>query len=101
MKIKKGDKVKILVGKDNGKIGKVLRVLPEDQKAIVEGINLIKKHVRPRREGEKGQRIELPAKIAISNLMLICPKCGKNIRVGYKKSGDTKFRICRKCQSEI
>ena len=101
MKIKKGDKVKILAGKDRGKTGKILKMFPEKNKAIVEGLNLVKKHVRPRKEGEKGQRIEVPAKIYVSNLMLVCPKCGKPARVGYKYSGETKSRFCKKCQSEI
>ncbi|MCX6763814.1 MAG: 50S ribosomal protein L24 [Candidatus Moranbacteria bacterium] len=101
MKIKKGDKVKSIAGKDRGKTGKVLKVFPEKNKVIVEGLNLIKKHVKPRKEGEKGQRVEIPAKINVSNLMLVCPKCGKATRFGYKFSGDIKSRFCKKCQSEI
>ena len=99
-KLKKGDKVKILGGKDRDKNGKVLKVFPADRKALVEGINLVKKHIRPRREGEKGQRVEIPAKINLSKLMLVCPKCGKATRVGFK-TGDNKVRVCKKCQSEI
>jgi len=99
-KIKKGDKVKILSGKDRGKSGKILKVFPADQKALVEGVNLVKKHVRPRREGEKGQRVEVPVKLNLSNMMLICLKCGKATRVGFK-TGENKTRICKKCQSEI
>ena len=101
MKIKKGDQVKILSGKDRGKSGKVLRVFSQDKKMIVEGLNLIKKHIRPRKEGDKGQRIEVPAKINISNAMLVCSKCGKSARVGYRISGENKVRFCKKCQAEI
>jgi large subunit ribosomal protein L24 len=101
MKIKKNDKVKIITGKDQGKSGKVLRVYPEDRKILVEGINLVKKHVRPRREGERGQRVEVPAKLDISNAMLICTKCGKDTRVGFRVLGENKTRICKQCNSEI
>jgi large subunit ribosomal protein L24 len=62
---------------------------------------LIKKHVRPRREGEKGQRIEIPGKINVSNAMLVCPKCGKATRVGHKSIGEKKVRVCKKCGAEI
>lgn len=100
-KIKKNDQIKIIAGKDRGKGGKVLHVFPEEMKVVVEGLNLVKKHVRPRKEGEKGQRVEVPGKLNISNVMLVCPKCGKTARIGYKKTGDNKFRICKKCQAEI
>lgn len=100
-KIKKNDTVKIIAGKDRGKTGKVLHIFPEEKKIIVEGLNLVKKHVRPRREGEKGQRLEIPGRLSISNVMLICSKCGKAARVGYKKTGEDKFKICKKCQAEI
>jgi len=101
MKIKKNDQVKILAGKDRGKTGKVLRVLTEEGKVIVEGVNIVKKHVKPRKEGEKGQRIELPGKANISNVMLVCPKCGKPTRVGYKIADKNKFRICKQCKAEL
>jgi len=101
MKIKKGDNVKILSGKDRGKTGKISRVLPDAGKALVEGLNLVKKHIRPRKQGEKGQRVSVPAAIDISNLMLVCSKCSKATRVGFKVSEKSKFRICKKCGSEI
>lgn len=101
MKIKKNDQVKVLSGKDRGKTGKVLRIFAMEDKVIVEGANIVKKHVRPRKEGEKGQRIELPGKTDISNVMLICPKCGKPARVGYKVSGKDKFRVCKQCKAEL
>lgn len=101
MKIRKGDNVKMLSGKDRGKTGKVSRVLPAAGKAVVEGTNLVKKHIRPRKQGEKGQRVSVPAMIDTSNLMLICPKCSKPTRVGYKVKDKNKFRVCKKCGSEI
>ena len=106
MNIKKNDKIKMLSGKDKGKSGKVLQVLPRESKVSVEGLNLLIKHLRPRRDGEKGQRIEFPAFINMANLALVCPKCGRPTRVGYKivKSegkADKKFRVCKKCQETI
>lgn len=111
MKIKKGDKVKIIAGKDKGKTGKVLQVFPSRNRVSVEGLNLLIKHMRPRRQGEKGQRIEFPAPLNLSNLMLVCPKCGKTSRVNYKlseekktensKTKTRKFRICNKCKQVI
>lgn len=101
MKIRKNDQVKILSGKDRGKIGKVLHVMPKNRKAIVEGLNLAKKHSKPRRQGEKGQRVSIPAPVDTSNLMLVCPKCSKTARIGFKVSGKNKYRICKKCQDEI
>lgn len=101
MKIKKGDQVKLKAGKDQGKTGKVLRVFVEENKITVEGLNIVKKHTRPKKEGEKGQRVEVPGRIDASNAMLVCPKCGKATRIGYKRTDSEKLRICRKCQSEI
>jgi len=101
MKIKKGDPVLIIAGKDRGKRAKVLDVLPRFDRAVVEGVNLRKKHVKPKRTGEKGQIVQLPGPINISNLKLICSKCGQATRVGYKLSGKNKFRICKKCGQEI
>lgn len=101
MKIKKDDTVLIISGKYRGKRGKVLRVFPKEGKALVEGVNLIKKHQKPQRTGEKGQIVELPSPIDISNTKLICPKCTKPTRVGYKIAGEKKFRVCKKCGKEI
>lgn len=101
MKIKKDDIVKMTIGKDSGKTGKVLRSFPAERKIIVEGLNIIKKHTKPRKEGEKGQRIEIPRKVNVSGTMLVCPKCAKTTRVGYKISENNKFRICKKCGGEL
>ncbi len=105
MNIKKGDKVKILAGKDKGKTGKVLQVFPTRERASVEGLNLLIKHMRPSREGENGQRIEFPAPLNISNLILICPKCSKPTRIAHKitkgDKGNKKFRVCKKCDQVV
>lgn len=101
MKIKSGDKVLIISGKDRGRVGKVFKSFPREKKILVEGINLRKKHVKPRREGEKGQIIEMPAPIDVSNVKLICPKCGKPTRVSFKIEAERKFRVCKKCGQEV
>ena len=106
MKIKKGDTVLIISGKDQGKKGKVLKVLPQKERILVEGISLRKKHQKAKRSGEKGQIVEMPSSIHVSNAKLICPGCGKATRVGYKimlnpKNQKTKIRICKKCKGEI
>lgn len=106
MNIKKNDKVKIIAGKDKGKAGKVLQVFNSENRVSVEGLNLAIKHLRPRREGEKGQRIEFPSPIQASNLMFVCPKCDKPTRVAHevKKTAEgktIKSRLCKKCKQVI
>lgn len=101
MRIKKGDTVLIIKGKDKGKKAKVLRGFPEKNQVLVEGVNIKKVHKRPRREGEKGQVVEVPAPLNIAKVKLICPKCGKPAKVGYRVEGKRKKRICKKCQTEI
>ncbi|OGZ58859.1 MAG: 50S ribosomal protein L24 [Candidatus Spechtbacteria bacterium RIFCSPLOWO2_12_FULL_38_22] len=101
MKIKKGDKVLVISGKNRGKIGKVMSVFYDKSRVIVEGVNLQKKHVRPKKQGEKGQMVEVTVPIDISNIKLICDKCNKATRVGYKVEGKEKFRICKKCEETI
>ena len=101
MKVKKGDTVLIIAGKDKGRTAKIMRALPKEREILVEGINLKKKHVRPKRDGEKGQVVQIPAAMDVSNVKIICPKCGKATRVGYKIEKDIKNRICKKCNQEI
>jgi len=110
MKIKTGDQVKILQGKDKGKKGKVIQTMIKDNKIVVEGINLFVKHVRPKKEREKGQRVQFPAGLDVSKVMLVCPRCGKTVRVGYKiienpstesGKGRKKVRICGKCKDVV
>ncbi len=102
MKIKKGDKVKILLGKDQGKEGKVELVLGKDKKVFVGGANLYKRHVR--KQGDmQGGIIERPKPLDISNVALICPNCNKVTRVGYSvpRNNRDKIRVCKKCKKEI
>ena len=101
MKVKKGDSVLITTGKDKGKTGKIMKAFPKEAKILVEGMNLRKKHVRPKKQGEKGQVVEIPAALDVSNVKIVCPKCGKATRVGYKVEKDKKFRACKKCGQEI
>ncbi len=101
MKIKKGDTVKILTGKNSGKSGKIISVDLKNWKVSVEGLNVYKKHVRPRREGEKGQIVEVTRPITASNVALVCGSCHKAIRVGYRLEGENKIRYCRKCGSAL
>ena len=101
MKIKKNDNVIVITGKDRGKQAKVLRVLREEDKVLVEGVNLKKKRQRPRKEGEKGQTIDMSHPVHISNVLLYCSSCGKGVRLGVKVNGSKKVRICKKCSKEI
>ena len=100
-KIKKGDTVKLLSGKDRGKTGKVLQMMLSDGRVVVEGINVQKKNVRAKKQGEKGQVVEYNSPIDISNLMVVCPKCNKPSRLGGKKVGNDKLRVCKKCKAEF
>ncbi len=101
MKIKKGDTILIISGKYRGKKGKILKAFPKQGRIMIEGINLVKKHQKPKKTGEKGQIIEIPAPIDVSNVKLICPKCTKATRVAYKIINDRKYRICKKCGKEV
>lgn len=101
MKIKKGDTVLIISGKYRGKIGKVLKAFPREGKILVEGVNIVKKHLKPKRMGEKGEIVQIPKPIDVSNAKLICPKCKKPTRVGYEIINKEKFRICKKCKQKI
>ena len=89
LNVKKGDTVVVISGKDKGKQGKILAAMPEDQRVIVQNVNMITAHVKPRKQGEEGGR------------MLVCPKCGKATRVGHAYEGDKKVRVCKKCGKNI
>ncbi|MCD6270936.1 50S ribosomal protein L24 [bacterium] len=101
MRIKKGDMVMVISGDDKGRKGKVIKVMPKKQRVLVEGLNIQKKHQKPRREGEKGQIVEKPGPIHISNVKLICPRCGKATRVARKIIEGKKYRVCKKCGQTI
>lgn len=103
LKFKSGDKVKITTGKDKGREGEIERILYKANLAVVPGINIYKKHVKgtPGQTGQKGGVYEIPRPLAFSKIALICPKCKKVTRVGFKIAGDEKVRICKKCGREI
>jgi len=101
MKIKKDDNVIVIAGKDKGKKGKVTKTIPELNKVVVEGINLKKKHQRPRRENEKGQLIEIASPLDASNVQIVDSKTKKGTRVGYKINAGKKVRIAKKTGAEF
>jgi large subunit ribosomal protein L24 len=101
MKVRKGDKVLIIKGKDRKKTGSVLGVLLKKEKVTIDGLNMIMRHSKPKRSGEKGQKIKRPAPVAISNIKLICPKCKNPTKIGYQISDSNKVRFCKKCKSSI
>lgn len=101
MKIKKGDNVQILAGNDKGKTGEVLEVMPKTGKIIVKGVNIRKKHVKPRRQGEEGGIIPVECAIPSAKANVVCPKCNKPTRVGYEMDKDKKVRVCKKCGAKL
>ncbi|OGZ44984.1 MAG: 50S ribosomal protein L24 [Candidatus Ryanbacteria bacterium RIFCSPHIGHO2_02_FULL_48_12] len=100
-KIKKGDTVRVLQGKDRSKSAKVIAVLPLKERVVVDGLNMHKRHIKPRRGGKKGEIIQIPAPMHISNVQIVCPSCGKPTRVGYRITETTKVRTCKKCKADI
>ncbi|MBI4135200.1 50S ribosomal protein L24 [Candidatus Uhrbacteria bacterium] len=101
MNFKRGDTVKVITGASKGKTGKVLKVARPQERIVVEGINLRKKHTRPRKQGQKGQMIEFPAPLHLSNVMLVCPKCNKTTRISVTLQGEKKKRVCKRCKGVI
>lgn len=101
LKIKKNDTVVVLSGKDKGKQGKVLGTVPSEDKVVVEGTNMVTCHVKPRRQGEEGGIVKREAAIYASKVQVVCPKCGKATRVGYKIEDGKKIRICKKCGAAL
>ncbi len=95
-KLRKEDQVQVVAGKDKGKQGKIIRIDREKGRAIVAGVNMVKKAQKKRKQTDRGGIIEVEAAIAISNVMIVCRKCGPT-RIGYKIEGDAKKRVCRKC----
>ena len=101
MNIKKNDTVVVLSGKDRGKKGKVLGTVPADAKVVVEGINMVTCHVKPRRQGEEGGIVKREAAIAACKVQVVCPKCGKATRVAHKIEDGKKTRVCKHCGAEL
>lgn len=101
MKLHKGDTVLVTGGKDKDRRGKIVRVLPDLEGVIVEGVNKYKKHLKPRGKDQPGSIIERERPLPVANVALICPKCKEQTRVGYEMKKDKKARICKKCGEEI
>jgi len=101
MKIKKGDTVEVLSGNDRGKRGEVLEVIPKKDKVIVKGVNVRKKHIKPKKQGEEGGIIPAECAIYSSKVNVVCPKCKKAVKVGYIVENNEKVRVCKKCGAKI
>ena len=101
MEIRKGDNVEIITGKDRGKRGKILDANIKMKKVLVEGLNMFKKHQKPKKAGEKGGMVSVPRYLDVSNAMLVCASCDKAARIGRRQEGEKKIRYCKKCKSEI
>lgn len=104
LRIRRGDQVQVVSGRDKGTQGEVIRVLPKDSAVVVQGVNLRKKHQRQIQAGGRTMNpgvIQFEASVHISNIMLVCPKCKQLTRVGYQRSEDTVQRICKKCENVI
>ena len=99
--VKKGDTVVVLSGKDKGKKGKVLEVSPREEKVIIEGINMVSKHVKPRKMGEPGGIVKAEAPMYACKVMRVCPKCDKTTRAASKIVDGKKVRVCKHCGAEI
>lgn len=95
-KLRREDLVQVIAGKDKGKQGKILKIDREKGRVIVAGINMIKKAMKKKSQTDRGGIVEIEAPLHISNVMIVCKKCGP-VRIGYKFDGDTKKRVCRKC----
>ena len=101
MKLKTGDNIIIISGKDRGRKGKILRTLPKEGKIVVERMNIHKKHTRPKKQGQKGEVVEIAAPFDASNAKIVCKKCSKPARIGQKTAAGKKHRICKKCGAEV
>jgi len=101
LRIKKGDTVKVLSGNDKGKTGEVMEVIPKTNKIIVKGVNVRKKHIKPRKQGEEGGIIPVECAIHSAKVNVVCPKCGKATKVGYSVEKGEKVRVCKKCGAKL
>lgn len=101
MKLRKGDTVQVIRGRDRGATGTVSHVFRENDRVTVQGVNMYTKHVRPKKQGEKGQSVQVPRAVALANLMVVCPSCKKPSRMGYRMEGNKKVRICKRCNAAL
>lgn len=99
--VKKGDKVLVITGKDKGKVADVVEVSPKSNRVLVEGVNVITKHQKPRTQQDKGGIIKKSAPIDASNVMVVCPVCGKATRVSHKELNGKNIRVCKKCGATL
>jgi large subunit ribosomal protein L24 len=100
--IRRNDTVIVTTGKDSGKRGRVLKVVADKNRVVVEGVNIIKRHTRPNPQRNiKGGIVEREGALDASNVQLVCPECGKTTRIGHQVQGDRKVRICRKCEGVV
>jgi len=100
-KLLKGDNAVMLSGKDRGRQAKILAVMSESGKVILEGLNMIKRHTKPRKQGQSGQIVNKERAVSAASVAIVCKSCGKATRVGYLIDGNTKTRICKKCKSAV
>ena len=101
MRIKKGDTVQVLSGKDKGKTGEVLEIQPKTNKVVVKGLNIIKKQSKPRKQGEEGGILSMEGAMHVAKVNVVCPKCGKATKVGYSEEKGEKVRVCKKCGAKL
>lgn len=101
LKLKKGDLVKVVSGKEKGKQAKILKTIPKSRKVILEGLFLVKKIKRPKKAGEKSEIINLSMPVHVSKLMLLCSSCSNPVRVGYSLQNKEKIRVCKSCGNKV
>jgi large subunit ribosomal protein L24 len=101
MKLRKGDEIEVIAGKDRGKRGKVSRIIPKEDRVVVDGVNVMKKHRKSSGDGNKGERVETAFPIHVSNVMLVCPHTGKPTRIGYSEEGGEKVLVSRRSGNAI
>ncbi len=101
MYLKKGDTVAIISGEDKGKTGEVLETIPKTSRVIVKGINIRKKHIKPKKQGEEGGIIPVECSIHSSKVNVVCPKCNKATKIKIENDGKEKIRICKKCGAKL
>ena len=102
LKLRKGDMVQVIKGKDKGKKGKIITAFPKDRRVLVQGINFVKKHKKQTRQDQQGGIVSIEKPVSIANLMMVCKACGRAVRVGFKVSGNSeKARFCKSCKEEV
>lgn len=101
MKFKKGDEIIVTIGKDKGRKGKIEKVFPQENTVVVAGVNMYKRHTKRRDDKHPGGIIEKPRPLSVGKIALVCPKCGKQTRIGYTIAAKEKYRVCKKCEAKL